>query len=71
MLIWIPKWEARGWRKADGGIVQNLDLVQQFDYWWGQLSDLDIDYVRAHSGDFGNEMADSLATEGAELYDQY
>lgn len=62
---WIAAWKRRGWRKADGKPVLNQDL-------WSRLDELDSalsvtwKWVRGHSGDPGNELADELARAGIE-----
>ena len=55
---WIPKWIARGWKKADGREPKHLEL-------WAALNDLlnihDVRFrhVRGHTGNTGNEKADA------------
>lgn len=71
---WSSSWSKRGWRKADGDIVENLDIVKpMFEDWskWnmhtnGILYDIQIHHVRSHTGksdpiSLGNERADELA----------
>ena len=61
---WLPAWIARGWRKKDGGAVENDDL-------WRRLAELaaahDVawSWVRGHAGHRWNERADALATAAA------
>jgi ribonuclease HI len=58
---WLPGWVARGWRKRDGGAVENADL-------WRRLAaladshDLEWTWVRGHAGNKWNARADALAT---------
>jgi ribonuclease HI len=58
---WLPAWIARGWKRADGGAVENEDL-------WRRLAErvrgrrVEWRWVRGHAGDRGNERADALAT---------
>jgi ribonuclease HI len=65
MLQWVPGWERRGWRKADGKPVMNKDL-------WQRLVDLarphDIQWVwvKGHDGNQFNELANRRALEEAE-----
>ena len=65
----VPTMKARGWRKPDGQPYANGDS-------WRQLVDIiekleqkevniNIFYVEGHSGDFGNDKADKLATVAA------
>ena len=59
---WRHNWKTNGWRKADGGEVKNLELVQAYD-------DLVINKgyrfclkkVKGHSNCEGNIIADKLA----------
>ena len=62
---WPPRWQARGWRTADGKPVKNQDL-------WQRLSEaaarhrVDWHWVRGHAGHAGNERVDQLARAAAE-----
>ena len=59
---WIKSWKLRGWKTANKKPVKNVDLWQKLDevnakhnvHWY---------WVKGHSGDEGNEMADSLANQ--------
>jgi len=58
-------WKNNGWRKASGGMVKNLDLVQKL-WQHAQRRSFIMKYVKGHSGNKWNEKADRLAREGAE-----
>lgn len=60
---WAKGWKAKGWRKADGGQVKNLDLVKRA-YELFQNSKAKMVWVKGHAGNVGNERADKLASEG-------
>lgn len=60
---WAKGWKAKGWRKADGGEVKNLDLVKRA-YELFQNSKAKMVWVKGHAGNVGNERADTLASEG-------
>lgn len=60
---WIHGWKKRGWKKADGKPILNPDLWQRLDA-LNQARDVRWHWVRGHSGDPGNELADALAREG-------
>lgn len=60
---WAKGWKAKGWRKADGGEVKNLDLVKRA-YELFQNSKAKMVWVKGHAGNVGNERADKLASEG-------
>ncbi|MBT3195600.1 MAG: ribonuclease HI [Candidatus Ruthia sp.] len=59
---WIKGWKLRGWKTANKKPVKNVDLWQQLDevntkhnvHWY---------WVKGHSGDIGNDMADELANQ--------
>jgi len=60
ITIWIQSWMKNGWKTAAKQPVKNQDL-------WMKLHDLtnaqkvDWNWIRGHSGHFGNERADALA----------
>lgn len=60
MTEWMPNWKARGWKTADRKPVKNVDLWRRLDQ---ELSSHEVSWrwVRGHSGDPGNERADTLA----------
>ena len=62
---WLVNWKRRGWRTADKKPVKNVDLWQQLDA-LAQGQEIEWRWVKAHSGDLGNERADRLANKGVE-----
>lgn len=60
---WLAGWKARGWRTASKAPVKNQDLWQALDAAVAR-HDVVWEWVKGHSGDFGNEAADRLANEG-------
>lgn len=58
---WAPVWEAKGWKKS-GGPIKNLDIVQEL-YPLYEGSRADLNWVRGHNNDPGNEMADLWANK--------
>jgi len=68
---WLPRWRERGWKTASRKPVKNADLWRTLDELAGQHR-IDWHWVKGHSGDPGNERADTLANEGLEhtLYGQ-
>jgi ribonuclease HI len=62
---WIHKWVKNGWRKSDNKLVKNVDLWQKL---YNQLARHNIEWhwVKGHSNDSGNEIADKLAVAGKE-----
>ncbi len=57
---WARKWRNNGWRKADGGVVMNVDLWQRLLL---QVEALDVRFhwLKGHAGNAGNERCDKLA----------
>ncbi|KAI8118958.1 ribonuclease H1 isoform X1 [Lucilia cuprina] len=69
ITLWIKGWKAKDWRLKNGDPVKNLTDFLELD---SLLEDDKIlikwNYVKAHKGIKGNEMADRLAREGSEIY---
>jgi len=63
MTEWLPGWVARGWKKAKGGTVENVDLWQRL-YTLAARHDVSWRWVKGHAGHPGNERADTLANLG-------
>lgn len=59
---WRLAWKRKGWRKADGEPVANLDLVQALDLLLAQHR-VTWTKVKGHAGEPGNERADQLTNE--------
>lgn len=62
---WISGWKARGWRTASKEPVKNVDLWQVLDAAC-QTHQIEWIWVRGHTGNPGNELADQLANQGVE-----
>ena len=64
---WIDSWQKRGWRKADGKEVLNVDLWEKL---LEQLSVHDVTFVwvHGHAGHKYNERCDELATAFADSF---
>lgn len=60
---WIENWKKRGWQTAAKKPVKNADLWQRLDEAVGQHN-INWVWVKGHSGNEGNEMADQLANRG-------
>ncbi|KAJ3529619.1 hypothetical protein NMY22_g8928 [Coprinellus aureogranulatus] len=69
--IWIHNWRKRDWKTAAGGPVKNPGIIRLIDAHlerrkqYGQT--VKFEYVKGHSGDVGNDGADTQANEGAKL----
>jgi len=65
ITMWIRGWKKSGWITKNGEPVKNREL-------WEALDDLckrhrvRWEWVRGHSGNRGNEIADALAVKGKE-----
>ncbi|OMH24556.1 DUF4440 domain-containing protein [Tersicoccus phoenicis] len=64
---WTPGWKRRGWRKADGKPVQNVDLLKRIDAAMVGR-DIAFDWVKGHAGHDLNEAADERARAAATAY---
>lgn len=63
MTEWIHNWRKRNWKTASGSPVKNKEhWVRLAELCDAQLS-IDWNWVKGHSGDEGNELADSLANQ--------
>ncbi len=62
---WWQGWVRREWRNSEKKLVANRDLweplIEQV-----QMRDINFEWVKAHSGDKWNDVADLLATEAAD-----
>lgn len=65
ITMWIRGWKRNGWLTKDGEPVKNRELWQQLDYLCS-LHHVNWQWVRGHSGNRGNEIADALAVKGKE-----
>lgn len=63
---WLPGWKRKGWVKADGKPVQNVDLVRALDAEITSRTGRTVfEWVRGHAGDEFNEIVDQLAVAAA------
>jgi ribonuclease HI len=64
---WMAGWKRKGWRKADGSPVLNLELIQELDAAIAGRR-YRFEWVRGHVGHALNEAADARARAVAEAY---
>lgn len=65
MIGWIYAWEKNNWKTAGGDDVQNQDIWKELlKFAFSFRLDRSVNYVKVdgHSGVFGNERADKIAT---------
>lgn len=63
MTVWYHKWESTNWKN---GKILNRDLLERLLHMCKQRTGKIIwTHVAGHSGEYGNEEADKLATRGA------
>ncbi|XP_022828099.1 ribonuclease H1-like isoform X2 [Spodoptera litura] len=66
---WMPGWKRKGWKLASGEPVKNEKDFKDLDSVKHKLQ-IKWNYVEAHRGIHGNEMADELAKAGAAMYNK-
>jgi len=57
---WMSNWKKRGWKKADGKVVSNLELWKRLDELKSKLFFFHPIWVKGHSGHPQNERCDLL-----------
>ena len=64
---WMPGWKRKGWRKADGKPVMNVELLQEID---AELPGrrYRFEWVKGHANHPLNEAADARARAVSEAY---
>ncbi len=67
---WAPGWRRNNWKKSDGGLIQNIDLIKPIYERLMRMPRVTLQHVRAHQtalkSEFpfdGNHRADQLATQ--------
>ncbi len=65
---WYDKWLVQGWRNSNKKDVANRDLWEPMvDIWQAREDEIAMRWVKGHTGDEWNEIADHLASEAADL----
>jgi ribonuclease HI len=67
VVKWMPGWKRKGWRKADGAPVMNVELMKEID---AALEGrrYRFEWVKGHVGHELNEAADERARGAATAY---
>lgn len=60
---WLKGWKAKGWKKADGKPILNMDLWMEIDSLIRE--NVTVQWIKGHAGHKFNELVDSL-TRGYE-----
>ena len=64
---WMPGWKKKGWKKADGKPVMNLEIIQALDAAMKGRR-VRFEWVKGHAGHPLNEAADVRANGAAQVY---
>lgn len=65
MNQWIHSWKRKNWRNSSNEKVKNMDLWQQLNELTNKQSfETQFNWVKGHSGNLHNEIADELAAKG-------
>src|SRR4051812_4008778 len=67
VVKWMPGWKRKGWRKADGAPVMNVELMKEIDAAL-QGRRYRFEWVKGHVGHELNEAADDRARAAATAY---
>lgn len=62
MNDWIVNWKKNGWKTASKRVVKNIDLWQRLDMETTRHR-IDWQWVKGHSGNPDNDVADQLANQ--------
>lgn len=62
---WMPKWKERNWQSANKKPIKNQDLWRELDRLINYHT-VEWYWIKGHSNDYGNDMADQLANKGAD-----
>jgi len=66
---WLARWKRNGWQTAAKKAVKNADLWQRLDAACARHN-MQWHWVKGHSGNPGNEAADTLANRGIDEMQQ-
>lgn len=62
VVQWASGWEKKGWKKAGGGEIKNLELIKKSHVLYQSLAGrVQILHVKGHAGVEGNELADRMS----------
>lgn len=68
VLVGIPIWKKKDWKKSDGAFISNINewkkIAELLEYYAMKDINIEIHWVKGHSENYGNHLADLLATIG-------
>jgi len=65
LTVWSKVWIQNGWKTSTKKDVCNRELIEKTHNLLSTFNNIDLKYIKAHNGHFGNEAADRLAKQGA------
>ena len=66
ITVWVNKWEKNNWKTADKKNVKNVDSWKTLKE-LSQSKKIEWEWVKGHSGNSMNELADSLAKKATPI----
>lgn len=77
ITLWADKWRKNNWMKNENESIMNKKLIKKLYFYYKNLN-IEFQHVRAHKKEpekntnehylwYGNNMADKLANDGADL----
>ena len=64
---WLEGWKRRGWMSSNGTPVANRNLWEKIDKLWNEVTalvDITFEWVKGHADNYGNTIADYMASTG-------
>ncbi len=63
---WMEGWKNRGWKKGDRSPISNPELWKEVYILWNEREFTRIKWVKGHSGNKMNDLADKFANYGSD-----
>lgn len=66
LFEYMPNWILNGWRTSTNKPVKNIELMKELQNLWEYIKNhpssyVELNYVKGHNGNWGNEIVDSYA----------